>query len=56
MTRPRCGVCLDPTCPIRPGTFAQAYHWLAMLREAYVMNGTPRTDEELMGIARKEKP
>lgn len=53
MTRPGyCPVCPDPTCPVREGSIASAYHALEMLREAYRMNGTPRTDAELMGLAR----
>jgi hypothetical protein len=52
VTRPgTCPVCPDPTCPVRDGTFAMAYHWLEMLHEAYDVNGTPRSDAVLMGVA-----
>jgi len=50
-----CSVCPDPTCPVREGTFAVAYHWLAILREAYTMNGTPRSDAVLTGTASLEE-
>jgi hypothetical protein len=36
------------------GDVRHAYHWLGMLREAYTLNGTPRTDDVLMGLARPE--
>jgi hypothetical protein len=49
-TADRCPVCPDPTCPVRSGTFAQAYHHIAMLREAYEMNGDPKSDTVLMGL------
>lgn len=53
MTRPGyCPVCPDPTCPVRQNTFAEAYHWLDMLHEAYDANGTPKSDAVLMGLAK----
>ena len=57
MTRPgACPVCPDPTCPVREGTFASAYHAIDMVRDAYRMNGTPRSDRTLMGLHPDKEP
>ncbi len=50
-----CDLCPDPTCRVRPGSTSSAYHWLEMLRDAYVTNGTPRTDGILMGLAHTDE-